>query len=842
MKKEKLVIWGASGHAAVIADIIELNDKFEIVGFLDDFNTDLYDTDFCGAPILGGKEKLSALLKDGVKNIILGFGNCSARIDLSKIAKEAGFSLVNAVHPNAVIAGNVKLGEGVVVAAGAVINSGTKIGDNVIINTCASVDHDCIIRDGVHICPGVRLAGSVEIGEGSWIGIGSIVRDKIKIGENSIIGAGSVVVKNIPSNVTAFGVPAQIKVQNNFKDIKNRISDLAIFGGSKMFDEKLHVGRPNIGNRKHLLDRINNILDSCWLTNDGLYVQEFERKIAELIGAKHCVLVCNATIGLEIAIRALGLSGEVIVPSMTFIATAHTLEWQKITPVFCDIDDKTWNIDPHQIEQLITPNTTGIIGVHLFGRPCNTKALQEIASKNNLKLLYDAAHAFGCSHGGKMIGNFGNAEVFSFHATKFFNSLEGGVIATNNDELATKMRLMRNFGFHEYEVISPGTNGKMNEFSAAMGITSLESIDEIIGKNHQNYDQYQKELSDVPGISLIEYDKNERCNFQYVVLDIDDKKTNISRDNLIKVLWAENVIARNYFSPGCHKGEPYCSDSKYGKLSLPITEKVADRLLSLPTGTSMDGPKISKLCDMLKYCIKHGNEISDRLKHEKYSLNQPLNNITMNEENYYEKYWQERLNDNEISNTLSIWSKENLNWHYTFFRNFIGKDILDIGAGYGAFLNYLLTRNKNVKRAVAGDLSSEVIEQGRKRYPNLVFEKESMEKLVHPDNNFDTVFATEIVEHLLDVDQCFAEVHRVLKKGGYFCITTTDFNWLKKIIVAAFYWDKYFYPNTPHIRFFTKKTLVDICKKHGFQLARYKWNKSYFGLMPKGQMIVFKKR
>jgi UDP-N-acetylbacillosamine N-acetyltransferase len=213
MKKEKLVIWGASGHASVVADIVRLNNQYEIVGFLDDFNTELYNTDFCGAPILGGKEKLKTLFEDGVKNIIFGFGNCGARIKLSKIAEEIGFSLVNAIHPTAVIAGNVRLGEGVVVAAGAVINPGTKIGDNVIINTSASVDHDCVISDGVHICPGVHLAGLVEIGKGSWIGIGSVVKDKIKIGANSITGAGSVVIKDIPSDVTAFGVPAQIKVK-----------------------------------------------------------------------------------------------------------------------------------------------------------------------------------------------------------------------------------------------------------------------------------------------------------------------------------------------------------------------------------------------------------------------------------------------------------------------------------------------------------------------------------------------------------------------------------------------------------------------------------------------------
>ena len=204
------------------------------------------------------------------------------------------------------------------------------------------------------------------------------------------------------------------------------LKQLAVFSGKPTFSTKLHVGRPNIGDREVLLNRINSLLDRRWLSNNGPYVQEFEQKIAEKISVKHCIAMCNATIALEIAIRALEFKGEVIVPSFTFVATAHALQWQEITPVFCDIDPKTHNIDPDCIEELITPRTTGIIGVHIWGRPCEITALEEIADRHSLKLLFDAAHAFGCSYKGKLIGNFGDAEVFSFHATKFFNTFEGG--------------------------------------------------------------------------------------------------------------------------------------------------------------------------------------------------------------------------------------------------------------------------------------------------------------------------------------------------------------------------------------------------------------------------------
>ena len=201
--------------------------------------------------------------------------------------------------------------------------------------------------------------------------------------------------------------------------MKKKLDGLAIFGGVPAFREKLHVGRPNIGDRGRLLERINDLLDRRWLTNDGPFVQELERRISEVLAVKHCIAMSNGTVAMEIAIRALGLTGEVIVPSFTFVATAHALQWQEITPVFCDVEPQTFNIDPNLVKELITPRTTGITGVHLWGRPCDAEALTAVACSHNLKLLFDAAHAFGCSYKGRMIGNFGDAEVFSFHATKF---------------------------------------------------------------------------------------------------------------------------------------------------------------------------------------------------------------------------------------------------------------------------------------------------------------------------------------------------------------------------------------------------------------------------------------
>jgi dTDP-4-amino-4,6-dideoxygalactose transaminase len=356
-----------------------------------------------------------------------------------------------------------------------------------------------------------------------------------------------------------------------------------------------------------LLARIEDLLDRRWLSNHGPYVQEFEQRLADFAGVKHCIATCNATVALEIVIRALELKGEVIVPSFTFVATAHALQWQEITPVFCDIDPHTHHLDPNRIEQLITPRTTGIIGVHLWGRACNVAALAEIAKRRGLKLLFDAAHAFGCSHHRQMIGGFGEAEVFSFHATKFFNSFEGGAVVTNNDELAAKVRLMTNFGFAGYDdVVYIGTNGKMTEISAAMGLGGLESLDEFITVNQRNYRQYQRELAGLPGVSLLTYDESEQCNYQYIVLEIDESTTQISRDQLLEILWAENVLARRYFYPGCHRMEPYRSYFPQAGLLLPETEKVAARVLVLPTGTGVNLADVTKLCGIIKSVVGNG--------------------------------------------------------------------------------------------------------------------------------------------------------------------------------------------------------------------------------------------
>jgi dTDP-4-amino-4,6-dideoxygalactose transaminase len=395
---------------------------------------------------------------------------------------------------------------------------------------------------------------------------------------------------------------------------KKTIHDFAIFGGQPSFKQPLHVGRPNIGGKERLLQRISQIVDCRWLTNSGPCVEEFEQQLRQLLGISHCDCLSNATDGLQLAMRAMEMHGEVIVPAFTFIATAHAVQWLGFTPVFCDVDPRTHTLDPARVEELITPRTTGILGVHLWGQPCDIEALAAIASRHGLKLLFDAAHAFSCSWRGRMIGNFGDAEVFSFHATKVFNTFEGGALATNNRELAWRVRRMRNFGFAGLDQTdSLGTNAKMSEASAAMGLTNLESLQDFIETNQRNYHMYRRGIEGIPGLRMLEFDANEKRNYQYVVLEVEESEAILSRDALQEILWAENVLARRYFYPGCHRMEPYSSTMPNVGSRLPVTEWLAHRVLVLPTGTAVNTEQIEIICGILRFAISHGGDVVQKL-------------------------------------------------------------------------------------------------------------------------------------------------------------------------------------------------------------------------------------
>lgn len=363
----------------------------------------------------------------------------------------------------------------------------------------------------------------------------------------------------------------------------------------------LHVGAPNIGDREVFDRLVDEIFEQRWFTNNGPKVKQFEDQLCDYLGVKHCIAVCNATTGLQLVCRALGLSGEVILPAYTFIATPHAACWEGLKPRFADVNRRTHSICPESVLPLINDRTSAILAVHLWGRPSEVERLQEIADQNKLKLIFDAAHAFGCQHKQKMIGNFGNCEVFSFHATKFFNTFEGGAIATNDDELADKVRLMRNFGFSGAEgVVSIGINAKMSEIAAAMGLSMFGSIESVAEKNRQNFFLYQKILKDVPGISLCSPASSDKTNWQYVVTMIDEEEFGVGRDQIHQYLHHNGILAKKYFFPGCHRAAPYLNEFLTEGRVLKNTDELCRSVLCLPTGTSISESDIEWVCKVLQ--------------------------------------------------------------------------------------------------------------------------------------------------------------------------------------------------------------------------------------------------
>lgn len=395
---------------------------------------------------------------------------------------------------------------------------------------------------------------------------------------------------------------------------KSRSAELAVLGGAPAFAEPLHVGRPNLGDAEAFLARVRDAFDRCWLTNNGPYVQELEARLASLLGVRHCIALSNGTQALELMLRAAGVTGEVIVPSFTFVATAHAAAWVGLTPVFADVDPVSHNLSRSTVEPLITGQTSAILAVHLWGRGCGAEDLERLGVERGLQVFFDAAHAFGCACGARALGSLGRASAFSFHATKCFHTFEGGAIATNDAALAGRLRLLRNFGFAGFDlVVSEGTNAKMNEVSAAMGLTLLDGFDAILDWNRRNFEAYRSRLSGMPGFRLVEFPPDARMNYQYIVVEVDERAAGLSRDELLRVLTAENVVARRYFYPGVHRMEPYRSLARYEGLRLPATERLTETVLCLPTGNSVSEADIDGVAGILRAALSDPGRVRQAL-------------------------------------------------------------------------------------------------------------------------------------------------------------------------------------------------------------------------------------
>jgi len=395
---------------------------------------------------------------------------------------------------------------------------------------------------------------------------------------------------------------------------KTKLDNLAVFGGNPLFQKPLHVGQLKAPPLEKLEEAFRGIFERCYFSNNGPLVRELDERFAEYLDVRNAVCVTNGMMALMIAIESLKLTGEIIVPAFTFPATVQAPVWAGLKPVFCDVDPETHMIAPDTVEPFITDQTSAILGVHLWGRPCDVEGLQSLADQQGLKLIFDAAHAIGCTYQGEKIGRFGQAEAFSFHATKILNGAEGGCITTDDNDLADAMRTIRNLHNTEtYANVTLRINGKMSEAQAALALLSLEDLPENIAKNKKIYQAYDSHIKIIPGLKLIPYDANEENNYQYVIIDVIEEEAGLSRDMIIEIMKAENILERRYFHPGVHRVQPFSDWYPEVAESLPVTEGLCNRLFQLPNSEPLELADIEKICELLNYIVLNANTLSEHL-------------------------------------------------------------------------------------------------------------------------------------------------------------------------------------------------------------------------------------
>ncbi|MEO1611854.1 MAG: aminotransferase class I/II-fold pyridoxal phosphate-dependent enzyme [Pseudomonadota bacterium] len=392
-------------------------------------------------------------------------------------------------------------------------------------------------------------------------------------------------------------------------------SSFALFSGdAPAFAAPLPVGQLYMPEWSRFEAAMKGVFDRAWYTNHGPLARQLEEELAQFLRVRHVICVTNATIGLLMAADALQLSGKVIAPSHTFIATAQSLQWCGLEPVFCDIDPETHQIDPVAAERLIAPGVTALLGVHLWGGACDVARLETLTREHGLKLYFDSAHAFGCEVDGGKIGGFGEIEVFSFHATKVMSATEGGCIATNDDDLAARLRNIRSsYGAGAPVPVVRTSNGRMSEAQAAIALLNLEDFPKIQAKNEALFKTYDRCLGDIPGIKLVRPSNVSFSNFQYAACELDPESFGLSRDALVDVLCAENVIARRYFHPATHRAKGFDRDADRVAERLPATERATRNGLQLPLGARVAEADVERICELIAAIRSNAGEIGRQL-------------------------------------------------------------------------------------------------------------------------------------------------------------------------------------------------------------------------------------
>ena len=368
------------------------------------------------------------------------------------------------------------------------------------------------------------------------------------------------------------------------------------------FAENIFVTRPVFPKIEEVTEKLRDIWTAKWLTNNGPQHYMLERDLEQYLKVPCLSLFNNGTIALMVAVQSLRLQGDVITTPFTFAATPHVLSWNNIKPIFCDVDEETMNIDADKIESMITPKTTAILAVHVFGTPCNVEKIQRVADAYGLKVIYDAAHAFGVEIDGKGIGNFGDISMFSFHATKIYHTVEGGALVHGDKNLKHRIDLLKNFGIkNEDEVVMTGINGKLDEVRAAIGRIMLNYVDGERAKRRALHKIYDEELGDVDGIKLMpKCTENVNLNYQYYVIRIDENIFGKSRDEVYTELKKFNVYARKYFHPLCSEFTCYRQLNSSHVENLPVANVIGKQVLSLPMYGDLTAEDVRKICTIIK--------------------------------------------------------------------------------------------------------------------------------------------------------------------------------------------------------------------------------------------------
>jgi len=376
----------------------------------------------------------------------------------------------------------------------------------------------------------------------------------------------------------------------------------AIRGGVPVFSERFRFIKPTLPDFQAAVCAYQGFYASGLITN-GALVQRFECAAAERLGVRHCVAVSSCTSGLMLLLRALGVTGEVILPSFTFFATGHAVIWNGLTPVFADCDPDTWTIDPADVETRITERTTAIVAVHMYGNPCAVDALEEIASRHKLKLIFDSAHAFGSRRGGRPVGQFGDAEAFSLSPTKLLVAGEGGLISTNDGTLAHLLRAGRNYGDPgSYDPDLIGLNARMPEFNAALALAGLAILDAKLARHNAIATRYTELLSSVPGLRFQKVGPADVCSYKDYSVCVDSLAAGITRDELASALLAENIETKKYFYPPLHRQRLYRKYFDYCQ-PLPCTDSVSEAVLSLPIYESLSDETVEGVAHAIRRLI-----------------------------------------------------------------------------------------------------------------------------------------------------------------------------------------------------------------------------------------------